>query len=311
MQGDYLRNGTIFAILKSLHIKTIQKDMRQLKITSGITLRTESLQKYLQEISRIPLLSPDEEVALAERIRKGDMEARDRLVCANLRFVVSVAKQYQNQGLSLADLIDEGNIGLIKAATKFNETLGFKFISYAVWWIRQPILQAIGEKARVVQLPLNQVGLQNKIAKTVATFEQEHERKPSNEEIAALLGMPVEKIETALKASGKQVSVDAPFSDDDTNRLIDVIPNNGTPSTDSALNQESLSKELNQLMQTQLTPRERNIVKMFFGIGCQEQTLEEIGAKFNLTRERVRQIKEKAIRRLKGHNDYRLKAYLA
>ncbi|MDD7343278.1 MAG: RNA polymerase sigma factor RpoD/SigA [Bacteroidales bacterium] len=285
--------------------------MRQLKITSGITLRTESLQKYLQEISRIPLLSPDEEVALAERIRKGDMEARDRLVCANLRFVVSVAKQYQNQGLSLADLIDEGNIGLIKAATKFNETLGFKFISYAVWWIRQTILQAIGEKARVVQLPLNQVGLQNKIAKTVATFEQEHERKPSNEEIAALLGMPVEKIETALKASGKQVSVDAPFSDDDTNRLIDVIPNNGTPSTDSALNQESLSKELNQLMQTQLTPRERNIVKMFFGIGCQEQTLEEIGAKFNLTRERVRQIKEKAIRRLKGHNDYRLKAYLA
>ena len=311
MQGDYLRNGTIFAILKSLHIKTIQKDMRQLKITSGITLRTESLQKYLQEISRIPLLSPDEEVALAERIRKGDMEARDRLVCANLRFVVSVAKQYQNQGLSLADLIDEGNIGLIKAATKFNETLGFKFISYAVWWIRQTILQAIGEKARVVQLPLNQVGLQNKIAKTVATFEQEHERKPSNEEIAALLGMPVEKIETALKASGKQVSVDAPFSDDDTNRLIDVRPNNGTPSTDSALNQESLSKELNQLMQTQLTPRERNIVKMFFGIGCQEQTLEEIGAKFNLTRERVRQIKEKAIRRLKGHNDYRLKAYLA
>ncbi len=311
MQGDYLRNGTIFAILKSLHIKTIQKDMRQLKITSGITLRTESLQKYLQEISRIPLLSPDEEVALAERIRKGDMEARDRLVCANLRFVVSVAKQYQNQGLSLADLIDEGNIGLIKAATKFNETLGFKFISYAVWWIRQTILQAIGEKARVVQLPLNQVGLQNKIAKTVATFEQEHERKPSNEEIAALLGMPVEKIETALKASGKQVSVDAPFSDDDTNRLIDVIPNNGTPSTDSALNQESLSKELNQLMQTQLTPRERNIVKMFFGIGCQEQTLEEIGAKFNLSRERVRQIKEKAIRRLKGHNDYRLKAYLA
>ena len=311
MQGDYLRNGTIFAILKSLHIKTIQKDMRQLKITSGITLRTESLQKYLQEISRIPLLSPDEEVALAERIRKGDMEARDRLVCANLRFVVSVAKQYQNQGLSLADLIDEGNIGLIKAATKFNETLGFKFISYAVWWIRQTILQAIGEKARVVQLPLNQVGLQNKIAKTVATFEQEHERKPSNEEIAALLGMPVEKIETALKASGKQVSVDAPFSDDDTNRLIDVIPNNGTPSTDSALNQESLSKELNQLMQTQLTPRERNIVKMFFGIGCQEQTLEEIGAKFNLTRERVRQIKEKAIRRFKGHNDYRLKAYLA
>ena len=306
-----MRNGTIFAILKSLHIKTIQKDMRQLKITSGITLRTESLQKYLQEISRIPLLSPDEEVALAERIRKGDMEARDRLVCANLRFVVSVAKQYQNQGLSLADLIDEGNIGLIKAATKFNETLGFKFISYAVWWIRQTILQAIGEKARVVQLPLNQVGLQNKIAKTVATFEQEHERKPSNEEIAALLGMPVEKIETALKASGKQVSVDAPFSDDDTNRLIDVIPNNGTPSTDSALNQESLSKELNQLMQTQLTPRERNIVKMFFGIGCQEQTLEEIGAKFNLTRERVRQIKEKAIRRLKGHNDYRLKAYLA
>ena len=285
--------------------------MRQLKITSGITVRTESLQKYLQEISRIPLLTPDEEVALAERIRQGDMEARDRLVCANLRFVVSVAKQYQNQGLSLADLIDEGNIGLIKAATKFNETLGFKFISYAVWWIRQTILQAIGEKARVVQLPLNQVGLQNKIAKTVATFEQEHERKPSNEEIAEQLGLPVEKIETALKASGKQVSVDAPFSDDDTNSLIDVMPNNGTPSTDSALNQESLSKELNQLMLTLLTPRERNIVKMFFGIGCQEQTLEEIGAKFNLTRERVRQIKEKAIRRLKSQNDYRLKAFLA
>ena len=287
--------------------------MRQLKISQSITKRDESksLDKYLQEISRRDLITVDEEVELAQRIRQGDQAALNKLIEANLRFVVSVAKQYQNQGLSLADLIDEGNIGLIKAATKFNETLGFKFISYAVWWIRQTILQAIGEKARVVQLPLNQVGLQNKIAKTVATFEQEHERKPSNEEIAEQLGLPVEKIETALKASGKQVSVDAPFSDDDTNSLIDVMPNNGTPSTDSALNQESLSKELNQLMLTLLTPRERNIVKMFFGIGCQEQTLEEIGAKFNLTRERVRQIKEKAIRRLKSQNDYRLKAFLA
>ncbi len=283
--------------------------MRQLKIAPGITSRELTLNKYLQDISRIPLISVDEEVELAQRIKEGDQKALDKLVGANLRFVVSVAKQYQNQGLSLPDLIDEGNIGLIKAAKKFDETRGFKFISYAVWWIRQSILQAIAEKSRIVQLPLNQVGAQNKIGKAVAKFEQEHQRKPSPDELAKILDVPADKIRTAMRVTGRQVSVDAPFSEDESNSLLDVMPNEDTPSTDQTLTQESLAKEVNRVLSL-LDPREREILKMFFGIGCQELTLEEIGAKFDLTRERVRQIKEKAIRRLKGQKSELLKSYL-
>ncbi|MBO7610497.1 MAG: RNA polymerase sigma factor RpoD/SigA [Muribaculaceae bacterium] len=284
--------------------------MRQLKITKSITNReSASLDKYLQEIGRKELISVDEEVELAQRIRMGDQEARDKLVSANLRFVVSVAKQYQNQGLSLPDLIDEGNFGLIKAAQKFDETRGFKFISYAVWWIRQSILQALAEQSRIVRLPLNQVGSLNKISKALSRFEQIHERRPSAEELADELDIPVEKISDTMKVSGRHVSVDAPFVDGEDNSLLDVLPNNDSPMADSTLNQESLSKEVNRALD-QLNPRERDILKMFFGIGCQEMTLEEIGAKFDLTRERVRQIKEKAIRRLKGQKSKLLKAYL-
>ncbi len=284
--------------------------MRQLKITKSITNReSASLDKYLQEIGRKELISVDEEVELAQRIRMGDQEARDKLVSANLRFVVSVAKQYQNQGLSLPDLIDEGNFGLIKAAQKFDETRGFKFISYAVWWIRQSILQALAEQSRIVRLPLNQVGSLNKISKALSRFEQIHERRPSAEELADELDVPVEKISDTMKVSGRHVSVDAPFVDGEDNSLLDVLPNNDSPMADSTLNQESLSREVNRALD-QLNPRERDILKMFFGIGCQEMTLEEIGAKFDLTRERVRQIKEKAIRRLKGQKSKLLKAYL-
>ena len=274
--------------------------MRQLKITKSITNReSASLDKYLQEIGRKELITVDEEVELAQRIRQGDQAALDKLVSANLRFVVSVAKQYQNQGLSLPDLIDEGNLGLIKAAQKFDETRGFKFISYAVWWIRQSILQALAEQSRIVRLPLNQVGSLNKIGKALSRFEQEHERRPSAEELAEQLDVPVDKISDTMKVSGRHVSVDAPFVDGEDNSLLDVLPNDDSPMADSSLNQESLSKEVNRALD-QLNPRERDILKMFFGIGCQEMTLEEIGAKFDLTRERVRQIKEKAIRKLQS-----------
>lgn len=284
--------------------------MRQLKITKSITNReSASLDKYLQEIGRKELISVDEEVELAQRIRQGDQAALDKLVSANLRFVVSVAKQYQNQGLSLPDLIDEGNLGLIKAAQKFDETRGFKFISYAVWWIRQSILQALAEQSRIVRLPLNQVGSLNKISKELARFEQEYERRPSSAELAARLDVPVDKIADTMKVSGRHVSVDAPFVDGEDNSLLDVLPNEDSPMADSSLNQESLAKEVNRALD-QLNPRERDILKMFFGIGCQEMTLEEIGAKFDLTRERVRQIKEKAIRRLKGQKSKLLKSYL-
>ncbi len=287
--------------------------MRQLKITKSITNReSASLDKYLQEIGRKELITVDEEVELAQRIREGGPQgqaALDKLVSANLRFVVSVAKQYQNQGLSLPDLIDEGNLGLIKAAQKFDETRGFKFISYAVWWIRQSILQALAEQSRIVRLPLNQVGSLNKIGKAMSRFEQENERRPSAEELAEKLDIPVEKISDTMKVSGRHVSVDAPFVDGEDNSLLDVIPNNDSPMADSALNQESLSKEVNRALD-QLNPRESEILKMFFGIGCQEMTLEEIGTKFDLTRERVRQIKEKAIRRLKGQKSKLLKSYL-
>ena len=284
--------------------------MRQLKITKSITNReSASLDKYLQEIGRKDLITVDEEVELAQKIKQGDQAALDKLVSANLRFVVSVAKQYQNQGLSLPDLIDEGNLGLIKAAQKFDETLGFKFISYAVWWIRQSILQALAEQSRIVRLPLNQVGSLNKIGKALQRFEQENERRPSPAELAEQLDVPVEKIADTMKVSGRHVSVDAPFVDGEDNSLLDVLPNEDSPMADSSLTQESLSKEVNRALE-QLNPRERDILKMFFGIGCQEMTLEEIGAKFDLTRERVRQIKEKAIRRLKGQKSKLLKSYL-
>ena len=284
--------------------------MRQLKITKSITNReSASLDKYLQEIGRKDLITVDEEVELAQKIKQGDQAALDKLVSANLRFVVSVAKQYQNQGLSLPDLIDEGNLGLIKAAQKFDETRGFKFISYAVWWIRQSILQALAEQSRIVRLPLNQVGSLNKIGKALQRFEQENERRPSPMELAEQLDVPVEKIADTMKVSGRHVSVDAPFVDGEDNSLLDVLPNEDSPMADSSLNQESLSKEVNRALE-QLNPRERDILKMFFGIGCQEMTLEEIGAKFDLTRERVRQIKEKAIRRLKGQKSRLLKSYL-
>ncbi len=284
--------------------------MRQLKITKSITNReSASLDKYLQEIGRKELISVDEEVELAQRIRRGDQAALDKLVSANLRFVVSVAKQYQNQGLSLPDLIDEGNLGLIKAAQKFDETRGFKFISYAVWWIRQSILQALAEQSRIVRLPLNQVGSLNKISKELSRFEQEHERRPSANELADRLNVPVEKVADSMKVSGRHISVDAPFVEGEDNSLLDVLPNEDSPMADQSLNQESLSKEVERALE-QLSQRERDILRMFFGIGCQELTLEEIGAKFNLTRERVRQIKEKAIRKLKGQKSKLLKAYL-
>lgn len=284
--------------------------MRQLKINKSITNRDGiGLDKYLQEIGREELISVSEEVELAQRIKKGDQKALDKLVRANLRFVVSVAKQYQNQGLPLPDLINEGNLGLIRAAQKFDETRGFKFISYAVWWIRQSILQALAEQSRIVRLPLNQVGSLNKITKEVTKFEQENERKPSPEELADRLDIPVDKIADSLKVSGRSISVDAPFVEGEDNSLLDVLANDDSPMADRSLNQESLSKEIDRALR-QLYDREREILKMFFGIGCQEMTLEEIGAKFDLTRERVRQIKEKAIRRLKGQRNQLLKSYL-
>ena len=284
--------------------------MRQLKITKSITNReSASLDKYLQEIGREELISVTEEVELAQRIKKGDHAALEKLTKANLRFVVSVAKQYQNQGLSLPDLINEGNLGLIRAAQKFDETRGFKFISYAVWWIRQSILQALAEQSRIVRLPLNQVGSLNKLTKEMSRFEQENERRPSTEELAERLDMPVDKVSDTIQVSGRHISVDAPFVEGEDNSLLDVLNNEDSLMADANLNQESLSKEVDRAL-CQLYDRERDIIKMFFGIGCQEMTLEEIGVKFDLTRERVRQIKEKAIRRLKGQKSKLLKSYL-
>ena len=285
--------------------------MRQLKITKSITNReSASLDKYLQEIGREELVSPEEEVELAQRIRKGDQVALEKLTKANLRFVVSVAKQYQNQGLSLPDLINEGNLGLIKAAEKFDETRGFKFISYAVWWIRQSILQALAEQSRIVRLPLNQVGSLNKINKALSQFEQINERQPSSEELSEMIDVPKEKISDTLRVSGRHVSVDAPFVEGEDNSLLDVLPNDDSPSADRVLVNESLNTEIERALST-LSSREREIIKSFFGIGCQEMTLEEIGERFGLTRERVRQIKEKAIRRLKSPSRSKLlKGYL-
>ena len=285
--------------------------MRQLKITKSITNReSASLDKYLQEIGKEELITVEEEVELAQRIKKGDQAALEKLTRANLRFVVSVAKQYQNQGLSLPDLINEGNLGLIKAAEKFDETRGFKFISYAVWWIRQSILQALAEQSRIVRLPLNQVGSLNKINKAYSKFEQEHERRPSPEELADQLELPSDKVADTLRVSGRHVSVDAPFVDGEDNSLLDVLVNNDSPNADRVLIDESLSREIERSLTT-LTEREADIIRMFFGIACQEMTLEEIGERFGLTRERVRQIKEKAIRRLRHTSRSKLlKTYL-
>ena len=273
--------------------------MRQLKITRSITNReSQSLDKYLQEIGREPLIDVNEEVELAGRIRNGDRKALEKLVRSNLRFVVSVAKQYQNQGLSLPDLINEGNLGLIKAAEKFDETRGFKFISYAVWWIRQSILQALAEQSRIVRLPLNQVGSLNKILKAYQRFEQDHERKPSAEELAEELDIPVDKIADTMRMSGRHVSMDAPFVEGEDNCLIDVMENEDSPNADRGLINESLSTEISRALAT-LTQREEDILRKFFGIGVPEKTLEEIGDELGLTRERVRQIKEKALQLLR------------
>lgn len=286
--------------------------MRQLKITKSITNReSASLDKYLQEIGRLPMISIDEEVELAQASHRGDAAALHRFVNANLRFVVSVAKQYQNQGLSLPDLINEGNLGLIKAARKFDETKGFKFISYAVWWIRQSIMQALAEQSRIVRLPLNQVGNNSKITKAVEAFEQEHERKPSINELSDILGDDQTKIATTMQSFRKHVSIDAPFVEGEDNNLLDVLVNEDAPSADRDLMQSSLNTEIDRVLSI-LSDREAEIVRMFFGVGqYPEMTLEEIGEHFDLTRERVRQIKEKAIRKLRqGDKCQQLKSFL-
>jgi RNA polymerase primary sigma factor len=287
--------------------------MRQLKITKSITNReSQSLEKYLQEIGKVDLLTPEEEVDLAKRIKQGDQAALEKLTKANLRFVVSVAKQYQNQGLSLSDLINEGNLGLIKAAQRFDETRGFKFISYAVWWIRQSILQALAEQSRIVRLPLNKVGSLNKINKAFSELEQEYEREPSADELADTLEIATEEVETTLGVAARHVSMDAPFVEGEDNSLLDVLENSSTPSTDSKLDyRESLRREIERSLST-LTDRQCNVIKLYFGIGVEHpMSLEDIGEEFGLTRERVRQIKDKAINKLRAANRSKLlKNYL-
>lgn len=287
--------------------------MRQLKITKSITNReSQSLEKYLQEIGKVDLLTPEEEVDLAQRIKKGDQLALEQLTKANLRFVVSVAKQYQNQGLSLSDLINEGNLGLIKAAQRFDETRGFKFISYAVWWIRQSILQALAEQSRIVRLPLNKVGSLNKINRAFSELEQEFEREPSSDELAELLEIPTEEVETTLGVAARHVSMDAPFVDGEDNSLLDVLENNKTDKTDKALEYNmSLRTEIERSLST-LTERQCDVIKLYFGIGVEHPlSLEDIGERFGLTRERVRQIKDKAINKLRSASRSKLlKNYL-
>lgn len=286
--------------------------MRQLKITKQVTNReTASLDKYLQEIGKVELITADEEVALAQRIKQGDRAALEKLTKANLRFVVSVSKQYQNQGLSLPDLINEGNLGLIKAAQRFDETRGFKFISYAVWWIRQSILQALAEQSRIVRLPLNKIGSINKINKAYARLEQEYERKPNADEIADLLEITETEVKESMKNSGRHVSMDAPLVQDEENNMYDVLKSDDSPTPETELLYDSLKKEIDRAVST-LTPREADVVRLYFGLGGgHPMTLEEIGEKFDLTRERVRQIKEKAIRRLKHTSRSKiLKTYL-
>ncbi|MBI5808757.1 MAG: sigma-70 family RNA polymerase sigma factor [Ignavibacteriales bacterium] len=283
-----------------------------MKIVKQFTNReSQSLDKYLQEIGKVDLLTPDEEIELAIRIKQNDSLALEKLVKANLRFVVSVAKQYQNQGLSLGDLINEGNLGLIKAARRFDETRGFKFISYAVWWIRQSILQALAEQSRIVRLPLNRVGALNKIGKAYSSLEQEFEREPNPEEIAQELNMDINEISDTLKVAGKAVSMDAPLSQGEENRLLDILESTDQPSPDSELISESLKNEIERALST-LSEREAEVIKLYFGLNRESaMTLEEIGEKFNLTRERVRQIKEKAIRRLRhASRSKNLRAYL-
>lgn len=280
--------------------------MRQLKINKSITNRSSAaLDKYLVEIGREELITTDEEVELAQRIHKGDQAALEKLTRANLRFVVSVAKQYQNQGLALNDLIDEGNLGLIKAAQKFDETRGFKFISYAVWWIRQSILQAISEQSRIVRMPLNQVGFQSKLSKARINFEQENERRPSVEELAEEMGVPEEKIAEALGSNGKKVSVDAPFQNDESSAMIDIMTDENAPTTDQQMEAESLSSDLEAALSC-ISEREQTVLKMLFGIGHPEMTAEEVANCLNLTRERVRQIKERALRRLRDNEDIKM-----
>jgi RNA polymerase primary sigma factor len=286
--------------------------MRQLKISKQITNReSQSLDKYLQEIGKVDLLTPDEEVELAKRIKEGDQIALEKLTKANLRFVVSVAKQYQNQGLSLGDLINEGNLGLIKAAQRFDETRGFKFISYAVWWIRQSILQALAEQSRIVRLPLNRVGSLNKISKTFSELEQKFEREPSPEELAEVLEVTTAEVVDTMKISGRHVSMDAPFVQGEENSLLDVLENDSEQTPDSGLMTDSLRREVQRALST-LTQRESDVITLYFGLnGEHALTLEEIGEKFSLTRERVRQIKEKAIRRLRHTSRSKaLKPYL-
>ena len=287
--------------------------MRQLKITKSITNReSQSLEKYLQEIGKVDLLTPEEEVDLAKRIKQGDQIALEKLTKANLRFVVSVAKQYQNQGLSLSDLINEGNLGLIKAAQRFDETRGFKFISYAVWWIRQSILQALAEQSRIVRLPLNKVGSLNKINKAFSELEQEYEREPSPDELALLLEITTEEVETTLGVAARHVSMDAPFVEGEDNSLLDVLENSTTPGTDTALEyNESLSREIERSLST-LTDRQSDVIRLYFGINVEHpMSLEDIGDKFGLTRERVRQIKDKAINKLRSASKSKLlKHYL-
>ena len=286
--------------------------MRQLKITKQVTNReTASLDKYLQEIGKVDLITADEEVELAQRIEAGDQRALEKLTKANLRFVVSVAKQYQNQGLTLPDLINEGNLGLIKAAQRFDETRGFKFISYAVWWIRQSILQALAEQSRIVRLPLNKIGSINKINKMYALLEQSNERPPSAEEIAKELDMTVNDVKESMKNSGRHLSMDAPLVEGEDSNLYDVLRSGESPNPDRELIHESLRTEIERALET-LTPREADVVRLYFGLADQHpMTLEEIGETFDLTRERVRQIKEKAIRRLKHTSRSKiLKTYL-
>ena len=276
--------------------------MRQLKITNSITSRgSQSFEDYLNDISKQPLLTAEEEVKLAQRIRNDDREALERLVCANLRFVVSVAKQYQNQGLTLPDLINEGNIGLIKAAEKFDETRGFKFISYAVWWIRQSILQALAEQSRMVRLPLNQVSAVSRINKLIMKFEQEHERKPSVYELSELIDETPEKIRDSLRANGRPMSINAPLGEGDDSTLLEVISDENTPQADRGMIDKSLATEIERMLDT-LDEREKTIVEMCFGINNREMTLEEISEKFGLSRERVRQIREKALLKLRHSN---------
>lgn len=284
--------------------------MRQIKISQQITNReSNALHRYLQEIGHIPMISVDEETALAQRIHQGDEQAVQQLVAANLRFVVSVAKQYQNTGMSLLDLINEGNVGLIRAARKFDETRGFKFISYAVWWIRQAMLQALADKGHIVRLPLNQINIQGKVNKALNDFEQKNQRKPSISELSELLDMPEERILEALRTQTRQTSVDAPFADGDDNCLLDVLADKDLPDTDATVTREGLSHEMAVTLQN-LQPRERDILMMSFGIGGPELSLDEIGAKFDLSRERVRQIREKAIRHLRGVSINNLRPYL-